>query len=137
MIDVFGTRGNEAGQFVRPHGIVFYSSDNMYITDMRNSRIQVFDKEFNLITQSGSYGNSSDQFLFTFSGIDLYENQDLGFVVDKLSTNFQVFDKNGNFLSKFGSKRSGDGHFKRPEYISIDPDIRVFVCDTCNSRIQI
>lgn len=37
FIKVLGTRGAEAGQFYRPHGIVFDSNANVFITDMRNS----------------------------------------------------------------------------------------------------
>ena len=59
------------------------------------------------------------------------------FVIDKLSTNVQIFDKQGKFISKFGSKGTGDGQFIRPEDIAIDPQGRIFVCDTGNSRIQI
>ena len=39
FIKVLGARGSEAGQFYRPHGIVFDANNNMYITDMRNSRV--------------------------------------------------------------------------------------------------
>jgi DNA-binding beta-propeller fold protein YncE len=59
------------------------------------------------------------------------------FVVDKLSTNVQIFDQNGKFISKFGTKGTGDGQFKRPEDIAVDPQGKIFVCDTGNSRIQI
>jgi DNA-binding beta-propeller fold protein YncE len=109
----------------------------MYVTDMRNSRVQVFDRDFNLLTQWGSYGNGPSQFSLTFPGIDYYEKEDLVFVVDKLSTNIQVFDKNGKFLFKFGSKGTENGQFKRPEDLAIDPQGRIFVCDTGNSRIQV
>jgi DNA-binding beta-propeller fold protein YncE len=62
FIKVLGARGSEAGQFYRPHGIVFDANNNMYITDMRNSKVQVLDKEFNSVTQWGSYGNGSGKF---------------------------------------------------------------------------
>lgn len=137
FIKVLGARGSEAGQFYRPHGIVFDANNNMYITDMRNSRVQVLDKEFNLVTQWGSYGNGSGKFSLTFPGIDIDEKAGLVFVVDKIATNVQIFDKTGKFISKFGSKGTGEGQFKRPEDIAIDPQGRIFVCDTGNSRIQI
>ncbi|MGH9981494.1 MAG: 6-bladed beta-propeller [Nitrososphaeraceae archaeon] len=104
---------------------------------MKNSRVQVFDKDFNFKRQWGSLGNASGQFSGTVPGIDLYEKEDLVFVVDKTSTNFQVFDKNGKFISKLGSKGKQDGQFNRPEDIAIDPEGNVFVADTGNSRIQV
>ena len=104
---------------------------------MKNSRVQVFDKDFNFKRQWGSFGNASGQFSGTAPGIDYYEKEDLVFVVDKTSTNFQAFDTDGKFISKFGSKAKQDGQFNRPEDIAIDPDGRVFVADTGNSRIQV
>jgi hypothetical protein len=67
----------------------------MYITDMRNSRVQVLDKEFNLVTQWGSYGNGSGKFSLTFPGIDIDEKARLVLVVDKIATIVQIFDKTG------------------------------------------
>ena len=75
--------------------------------------------------------------LGTAPGIDYYEKQDLVFVIDKTSTNVQVFDKDGKFISKFGSKGKQDGQLSRPEDLAIDPQGKVFVADTGNSRIQV
>ena len=48
-----------------------------YVTDMKNSRIQVFDKDFNFKHQWGSFGNGTGQFSGTIPGIDLYEKENL------------------------------------------------------------
>lgn len=109
----------------------------MFVTDMKNSRVQVFDENFNYIRQWGSFGNMSGQFSGTIPGIDYYEKEGLVFVVDKTSTNVQVFDQHGKFISKFGSKGGKDGQFNRPEDLAIDPQGRIFVADTGNSRIQV
>ena len=109
----------------------------MYVTDMKNYRIQVFDESFNFKRQWGSFGNESGQFSGTIPGIDYYEKEGLVFIVDKTSANVKVFDQNGKFVSKFGSKGKQDGQFNRPEDLAIDPEGKVFVADTGNSRIQI
>ena len=139
FIEAYGSKGSTEGKFLEPHGIVFDRNNNMYVTDMKNSRVQVFDKDFNFKRQWGSFGNGTGQFSGTIPGIDLYkrEKENLVFVVDKRSTNFQVFDDNGKFISKFGSKGKQDGQFNRPEDLAIDPEGKVFVADTGNSRIQI
>ena len=38
----------------------------MYVTDMKNSRVQVFDKDFNFKRQWGSFGNGSGQFFSAY-----------------------------------------------------------------------
>jgi DNA-binding beta-propeller fold protein YncE len=137
FIQSYGTKGSTEGKFLEPHGIVFDSNNTMYVTDMKNSRVQVFDKDFNFIRQWGSFGTGPGQFSGTIPGIDYYEKEDLVFVDDKRSTNFQVFDENGKSISKYGSKGKQDGQFNRPEDIAIDPEGKVFVADTGNSRIQV
>ena len=137
FIQSYGSKGSTEGKFLEPHGIVFDSNNTMYVTDMKNSRVQVFDKDFNFIRQWGSFGTGPGQFSGTIPGIDYYEKEDLVFVDDKRSTNFQVFDENGKSISKYGSKGKQDGQFNRPEDIAIDPEGKVFVADTGNSRIQV
>src|ERR671912_38704 len=137
FIQSYGSKGSTEGKFLEPHGIVFDSNNTMYVTDMKNSRVQVFDKDFNFIRQWGSFGTGPGQFSGTIPGIDYYEKEDLVFVADKRSTNFQVFDENGKSISKYGSKGKQDGQFNRPEDIAIDPEGKVFVADTGNSRIQV
>jgi NHL repeat len=109
----------------------------MSITDMRNSRVQVLDKDFPLVTQWGSYGNGSGKFSLTFPGIDIYEKAGLVFVIDKIEPMFRFLINLENSFLNFGSKGTGEGQFKRPEDIAIDPQGRIFVCGTENSRIQI
>ena len=71
---------------------------------MRNSRVQVLDKDFQLVNQWGAYGNRSGQFSLTFPGIDIDENAGLVVVVDKLFNKCSSFDQKGKFVSTFGSK---------------------------------
>jgi DNA-binding beta-propeller fold protein YncE len=137
FIKVLGSKGSGEGQFIHPHGMVFDSNNNMYITDMGNYRIQVFDNNFSLITQWGSYGNGPAQFLKTFPGIDYFDKENILVVVDKTSANVKLFDSKGEFITKFGAKGKEDGQFNRPEDLAVDPKGRIFITDTGNSRIQV
>ena len=44
FIKSYGSKGSTKGKFLEPHGIVFDSNNTMYITDMKNSRVQVFER---------------------------------------------------------------------------------------------
>ncbi len=57
------------GQFNEPKGIVFDSSDNIYVIDPQ-SRIQKFDSAGNFVSKFGSLGNADGHF-FDLSGIAL------------------------------------------------------------------
>ncbi|MGB9168064.1 MAG: 6-bladed beta-propeller, partial [Nitrososphaeraceae archaeon] len=58
-------------------------------------------------------------------------------VVDKTSANVKLFDNKGQFITKFGTKGREDGQFNRPEDLAVDPQGRIFITDTGNSRIQV
>ena len=58
----WGSEGNGTGQFYLPQGIAVDSSDNVYVADIKNDRIQKFDSDGNFITQWGSFGNGTGQF---------------------------------------------------------------------------
>ncbi|MDQ4066634.1 MAG: 6-bladed beta-propeller, partial [Thermoproteota archaeon] len=58
----WGTSGSGDGQFSSPSGIAIDSSDNIFIVDRANNRVQVFDNNSNFITKWGSPGSADGQF---------------------------------------------------------------------------
>ena len=45
------------GEFIKMHGIVLDSNNNVYVTEVGNSRIQKFDSDGNFVTMCGSKGS--------------------------------------------------------------------------------
>lgn len=62
FITKWGSIGTDNGQFVGPDGITAYSSNNMYVADAINYRIQKFDSNGYFITKWGSNGIDDGQF---------------------------------------------------------------------------
>jgi DNA-binding beta-propeller fold protein YncE len=60
---MWGSLGNEPGQFTEHHGIDFDSSGHVYVADTANQRIQVFTPNGELIKFWGTEGAGDDQFL--------------------------------------------------------------------------
>src|ERR1035438_4450401 len=58
----WGGVGSGNGQFDYPYGIVADRSNNVYVTDTDNHRIEKFDSNGNYLTQWGSYGTNNGQF---------------------------------------------------------------------------
>jgi tripartite motif-containing protein 71 len=56
FIGTIGSEGTELGKFNTPHGIAFDPSNNMYVTDMKNFRIQVFDSNDSFVREWRSSG---------------------------------------------------------------------------------
>ena len=59
----FGGYSNGAGQFSSPRGVAVDKSNNIYVVDGNNHRIQVFQKNGTFIRQFGSFGTGNAQFI--------------------------------------------------------------------------
>ena len=112
LISKIGSKGNGQYQFNSPKGLAFSSTQQLYIVDSGNSRVQVF--------------NSNDAFAFTIGskGFNPGELQqpiriaigsaDIVYITDYGSNCIHVFSKDGCFINKFS--------FYKPGAITVSPD---------------
>ena len=84
------------------------SSNNVYVADQDNNRIQKFDSSGKFITKWGSYGNGDGQF-HNPDGIEVDSSGNV-YVSDTDNNRIQKFDSNGTFITQWGSG-SSDGQF--------------------------
>src|SRR5207249_10726578 len=87
----WGSFGTGNGQFINPYGVAADGSNNIYVTDYSNNRIQKFDSAGNFILGWGSPGTANGQF-----------TNPTGIVVDALG-NVYVSDSSNNRIEKFNS----------------------------------
>ena len=130
-----GSRGSSEGQFSNPWGVVFDSkTNNIYVADQSNNRVQVFDKD-------GKYS-------FKFGDMDgpgkmkyplciaIYKEK--VFVTQYQGRCVLVFDLKGNFIIQIGNTGSGEGQFNSPYGITVNEyNGDIYVCDSSTKRIQI
>ena len=115
-------------------GIVMdISSDdhgNLYITDYNYSFIHIF--------------SSNGVFLYSF-GRNKYElkcpwsvrvSGQYVYVTDPGNHCVKVFTIDGSCVTSFGQRGTKDGEFKDPQYLYIDKDGFIYVCDFMNFRVQ-
>lgn len=57
--------------------------------------------------------------------------------IDKWLNCIQVFNKEGVYERQIGVKGTSPGHFRSPEGIAVDIKGNIYVCDTCNDRVQV
>ena len=103
----FGTLGSDNGEFDVPTGLAFDSSDNLYVMENNNWRVQKFDDQGN--------------FLLTWGSLCRLFNAGIGCI-----------DPDGA-----GPLEFGDGQFADPFGIEVDSNDKVYVSDKNNRRIQI
>ncbi len=156
----FGSFGTGEGQFSAPSDLSVDSSDNIYVVDTNNFRIQKFDKDGKFLRMWGfgvSFGREQFE-ICTFGcregiqgpggngqflrpqgiAVDIAGNV---YVVDSAAADFnpfriQVFNSNGDFLFQFGTRGSGNGQFRFPRRIAVDGAGSIYVADSGNHRIQ-
>ncbi len=148
LLTKWGSLGSSDGQFglefstdefvyfEGPLGVALDSSDNVYVVDTANNRIQKFTSEGQYITKWGSFGNGDGQF-FLPTDIATDANNNI-YVTDTLNVRIQMFTSDGQFITKWhGYNRNDDGDFDFPVGIGIDKNESVYVVDAGGGKEQI
>ncbi len=134
LVLTIGKRGTDDGEFNFPTNIAVGKDGRIYVTDMINARVEIFDAEGNFLYKFGSLGDSFGQFTRP-KGIAL-DSQGNIYVVDAAFNNFQIFTNKGILLMSVGSLGLPPGFFWLPAGIYIDRQDRIYVVDQMNKRVQ-
>jgi hypothetical protein len=160
-VDPDGSEGKMSlgdGQFNYPQGVAINGnvSNNVYVADSGNNRIQKFDNNGTFIKRWGSVGNGISEFR---RPADLAVHSGIIYAVDAENNRIQEFDTNGTFVRSWGSECSrrydsppssgcidtdgplgnltiGQGQFNRPAGIAVTPGT-ILVADNSNDIIQV
>lgn len=89
----FGTFGTGEVEFKRPVELAIDSSDNLYVADTDNNRVQVLNVNGTFITQFGNEGPIQER-LQNPIGIDVNSHGDV-YVSDGRDTDIHVFSPSG------------------------------------------
>ncbi|MEC9416886.1 MAG: 6-bladed beta-propeller, partial [Thermoproteota archaeon] len=124
---------SKTGFFLSPQHLAFDSENNIYVTDLGNSRVQKFDSTGNFLAEWGNRGSNDGEFGYP-TGIAV--SNEFVFVVDNKNHDVQKFTLDGEFISKWGGFGKDAGFFKSPRGMTISDDEFVYVVDSGNARIQ-
>lgn len=123
--------------FSRPFGLALDAAGRLWVVEQSAPRIRVVD------ANGATVKTIESERLVRPIGIALDEARGLLYVADGARQNstahfVHVFDLDGKFLRDVGSGRGTDpGHLLFPTYLELDPEGRLFVSDTMNSRISV
>ena len=59
FIKEFGRHGRKPGEFLGPHGLAFDSKGRLFVADRSNNRVQIFDKDMNVVDSWTQFGRPS------------------------------------------------------------------------------
>ena len=127
-----GSKGSKPGEFNRPQGVKVHQNQ-VYVCDLHNNRIQLFDLELMFITSFGTEGSGQGQY---DRPVDLcFDSQGNMYVSEYGNNRVQVLDPHGRYLRQFDDK-SGPGKLNRPEGINIAHNC-VYVSERGSNRISV
>lgn len=118
-------------------GIATDSSNNVYVVDSYNDRVQKFTNSGVFVTKWGSNGSGDDNFYFFAPSDIVIDGSGNVYISDSGNNRIKKYTQNGVFVSAFGSVGSGQGQFSTPTGLSVDPSGNIYVADYDNSRIQV
>lgn len=147
----WGTAGTGPGEFNGHKFITTDGSDNIYVPDGGNSRVQVFDSRGAFKLMFGShwepgYPGTGDGGFNGPNAAAVDTAHGWLYVVDTNNSRIQKFDLSGNYLSQWGSYGTDNGQFRFVDFaggtqgpeggIALDGSGNVYVVDNFNCRVQ-
>lgn len=135
VIDTIGSGGTGNGQFDEPTDVALDSSDNVYVVDSGNHRVQKFTAgTYAYAAQEGGEGAGNGEFSTPVAlAIDA---GDRVAVVDRGNRRVQVFDDALAWQRSFGGYGNSNGQFDAPSGIAFDREGRTWVSDDGRDDVQ-
>lgn len=125
--------------FVMPHGLAVDEQNNIWVTDVGRHQVFKFTHDGTLLLTVGTdrvTGADSTHFNLP-TDVAVLPNGEF-YVSDGYANSRVVkFSSTGQFEFQWGTKGSGPGQFDLPHGIALDRQVRVFVADRSNARIQV
>jgi sugar lactone lactonase YvrE len=141
LIRTIGTPGTKhasakPGDFAKPTGVAVDKDGNVYVADMLNARVEVFDADGNFVRTFGKRGDMPGRFAMP-KGVAIDSDGHL-WVTDSIQNRIQVYSQEGDLLMYIGTA-SGKlpGQFSGLQAIAIDTkQNRVLTTEVFPGRVQ-
>jgi len=126
---------NALGDFAKPTSVALDSEGNVYVTDMLNYRVEVFDADGKFIRTFGKHGDGPGYFAMP-KGIAIDCDGHI-WVTDSMQNRVHLFTQEGDLLMWMGNKQGVlPGTFSGLQYVMIDKQNRVFTSEVYPGRVQ-
>lgn len=129
----FGSEGEGPGKFKFPYGIAGDSQGNVYVSDLYNGSISIFDSKGKFIKYFAEK-DPKEKTIEAPGSIRIYGNR--VYVTDIQKSKVLVFDIEGKKLMEIGEGGTKEGQLRAPNAVTVDKNGNIFVVDTGNQRVQ-
>ncbi|MDR3411499.1 MAG: SMP-30/gluconolactonase/LRE family protein [Formivibrio sp.] len=123
------------GDFAKPEGVAVDKDGNLYVADMLNARIEIFDADGNFIRTFGKRGDGPGYFAMP-KGVAIDCDGHI-WVTDSMQNRIQMYSPEGRLLMYIGSGQGLlPGMFSGVQGVTIDKQNRVFTSEVFPGRVQ-
>ncbi|CAI8028327.1 Tripartite motif-containing protein 3 [Geodia barretti] len=122
---------DEFVEFSRPAGITFDLGGRLMIADRGERCVWCINTEGDELIKTIGDGHIQDPY-----GIAVAKDGKI-VVSESESDCVSVFGDDGELLHYFGGTGTGEGQLCRPHHVFIDSNMKIYVADTQNKRVQI
>jgi sugar lactone lactonase YvrE len=131
----WGSSGSAPGEFNSPVCIAISSTDEVFVADLNNARIQQFSTSGGFVSQFELTPDNAERKSCLVGGMAIGADGFL-YMSFMIQHRIGVFTKTGNLVRQWGKKGSADGEFFQPGGLVLRSDDSVVVADQCNHRVQ-
>jgi sugar lactone lactonase YvrE len=130
----WGENGSEPGRFRSPIGIAISPTDEVYVTDVNNARVQKFTANGRYLRGFDLSWDKPDRRMAMAGGIAVDAE---GVYVSLMQQDkVALYRDDGTLVREFGNRGSGEGELNGPGGIVLAPDRTLYVADQQNHRVQ-
>lgn len=131
----WGKKGDQPGDFYSPISIAITPKDELFVTDLNNSRVQKFTADGKYLSGFDLPGDTPPRRACMIGGMAL-DGEGLIYLAFMLKDKIAVYNEAGQVVREWGKRGAGDGELYQPGGIVIRRDGTLFVADQCNHRVQ-
>ncbi|KAA3618887.1 MAG: hypothetical protein DWQ05_05830 [Calditrichaeota bacterium] len=135
VLDEIQNRGSDEGELSFPTYITIAKNGDIYVVDMMNFRVQIFNGDGEFQGAFGEVGNLPGN-LYRPKGIGLDSDGHV-YVADASFSNIQIFQNDGTLLLNFGTFGAGLADLRLPAGVFVSKKDKIYVVDQYNHRVQI
>lgn len=132
LVHGWGEKGSGPGQFNDPTGIAVTETE-VFVSDARNGRIQVFDHQERFKRAFGTAGDGPGEL---GRPMNLTIHDERLYVAEYMNDRIQVFSLAGEPIEIIGGPGDGPGQFNAPGGVAVADNGDLFVTDFYNQRVQ-
>lgn len=127
----FGKQGKNEGEFQFPYGIAGDKNENIFVADLYNGNISIFNKKGDFI----KYFPDQEEVIQSPGGLRIYDEK--LYVTDIKANKLFIFSLEGKKLMEIGGSGQDEGKFLAPNAVAVDKDKQIYVTDSGNNRVQV